>query len=144
MCPEMANNVPGCRIGRLCHILGRNRPANYEVGLLEEHLVIGPVEGRGSVDAPSDRDEHRHDDIETTAPSGWTGKERRRPGRAKFTNPHLIALLRGKPPTRDATDAPDEIAGRDELGPGKGIVAAIAISAMIWGAVALIVLTLRG
>ena len=104
--------------------------------------MLGPVEGRDSVDAPSDQDEQRHDDTETTAPSGWTGKERRRPGRVKFTNPQLIALLRGKK-TGDATDAPDEIAGRDELGPAKGIVAAIAISAMIWGAVALIVLALR-
>ena len=98
--------------------------------------MLGPVEGRGSVDAPSDRDEHRHDDPETTAPSGWTGKERRRPGRVKFTNPHLIALLRRKAPTRDATDAPDD------LGSAKGIMKAVAFGAMIWGAVALIVLVL--
>jgi hypothetical protein len=119
-----------------------NWPASYEVGLPEGHPVLGPVEGRDSVDAPSDRDEQRHDDTETTAPSRWTGKERRRPGRLKFTNPQLIALLRGKTPTRDATDAPDETAGRDDLGPAKGIMGAIAISAMIWGAVALIVLAL--
>jgi hypothetical protein len=98
--------------------------------------------GRCSVDAPSDRDQHRNGDTETTALSRWTGKERRRRGRIKFTNPHLIALLRGKTRTRDATDSPDETAGRDDLIPAKGIMAAIAISVMIWGAVALIVLAL--
>jgi hypothetical protein len=104
--------------------------------------VLSPAEGRDSVDAPSDREEQRHNNTETTAPSGWTGKERRRPGRVKSANPHLIALLRGKTPTRDATDARDETAGRDDLGPAKGIMGAVAISAMIWGAVALIVLAL--
>jgi hypothetical protein len=104
--------------------------------------VLGPVEGRDSVDAPSDRDEQRQDNTETTAPSRWTGRERRRPGRVKFINPHLIALLRGKK-TGDATDAPDETAGRDDLGPAKGIIAAVTISAIIWGAIALIVLALR-
>jgi hypothetical protein len=106
--------------------------------------VSGPVEGRDSVDAPSDRDERRNDNTETTALSGRTGKERRRPGRVKFTNPHLIALLRGKAPTRDAPAAPDETGGHDDLVPAKGIMVAIAISAMIWGAVALIVVALRG
>jgi hypothetical protein len=104
--------------------------------------VLGPVEGRDSVDAPGDREEQRDENTETTAPSGWTGKERRRPGRLKFTNPHLIALLRGKK-TGDATVAPDETAGRDDLGPAKGIMGAIAISAVIWGTIALIVLALR-
>jgi hypothetical protein len=104
--------------------------------------VLGPVEGRDSVDAPSDRDEQRHDDTGTTAPSRWTGREPRRPGRVEFTNPHLIALLRGKK-TGDATDAPDDTARRDDLGPAKGIIAAVMISAMIWCAVALIVLALR-
>jgi hypothetical protein len=112
-----------------------------QFGLLEEHPVLGPVEGRDSVDAPSDREEQRHDNTETTAPSGWTGKERRRPGRLKFTNPHLIALLRRKK-TGGATDASDETAGRDDLGPARGIMMAVAISATVWGAVALIVLAL--
>ena len=104
--------------------------------------MLGPVEGRDSVDAPSDRDEQRHDNTETIASSGWTGKERRRPRRLKFTNPHLIALLRGKK-TGDATDAPDETASRDDLRPAKGVIAAVTISAMIWCAVALIVMALR-
>ena len=99
--------------------------------------MLGPVEGRDSVNAPGDQDERRDDNTETTAPSGWTGKERRRPGRVKFANPHLVALLRRKAPTRDATDAPDD------LGPAKGIMVAIAISAVIWGAVALTILALR-
>ena len=103
--------------------------------------MLGPVEGRDSVDAPGDRDERRDENAETTAPSGWTGKERRRPGRVKFTDPHLLALLRGKK-TGDATDASDETAGRDDLGPVRGIMMAVAISATVWGAVALIVLAL--
>jgi hypothetical protein len=105
--------------------------------------VLGPVEGRDSVNAPGDQDERRDDNTETTAPSGWTGNERRRPGRVKFANPHLVALLRGKAPTRDATKAPEETAGHDDLGPAKGIMVAIAISAVIWGAVALTILALR-
>ena len=104
--------------------------------------MLSPAEGRDSVDAPGDRDERRDENAETTAPSGWTGKERRRPGRVKSANPHLIALLRGKTPTRDATDARDETAGRDDLGPVRGIMMAVAISATVWGAVALIVLAL--
>jgi hypothetical protein len=55
-----------------------------------------------------------------------------------------IALLRGKAPTGDAADAPNRAAERDDLGTAKGIMLTVAISAMIWGAVVLAVLALRG
>jgi hypothetical protein len=32
--------------------------------------------------------------------------ERRRPGRVEYTNPHLIALLRGNPAREDAATEP--------------------------------------
>ena len=92
----------------------------------------------------NDQEEQQHDETKTAAPSGWMGRERRRPGRAKFTNPHLIALLRRETPIGDISDAPDETVGRDDLGTAKGIMLAVALSATIWGAVVLIVLMLRG
>lgn len=92
---------------------------------------------------PDHQEEQQHDETKTAAPSGWTGKERRRPDRVKSANPHLITLLRGETPIGDTSDAPDEITGRDDLGSAKGIMLAVAISATIWGAVILIVLMLR-
>jgi hypothetical protein len=89
-------------------------------------------------------EEQQHVETKTAAPSGWTGGERRRPGRAEYSNPYLVALLRGKTPTGDTTEAPKETAGRDDLGSAKGIMLAVAVSATIWGAVILIVLMLRG
>ena len=92
----------------------------------------------------SDQEEQQHDDAKSVAPSGWTGRERRRPGRLEVTNPHLIELLRGKTPIVDVTEEPGETAGRDDLGSAKGIMVAVAVSATIWGAAVLIVLMLRG
>ena len=88
-------------------------------------------------------DEQQRDDTKSITSDGWTGWERRRPGRVNFANPHLIALLRGKTPTVDATDAPNRAAERDDLGSAKGIMVAVAVSATIWGAAILIVLLLR-
>jgi hypothetical protein len=90
------------------------------------------------------QEEQQHDKTKTAALSGWTGRERRRPGRLEFTNPHLIELLRGKTPIVDATEAPGKTAGCDDLGSAKGIMVAVAVSATIWGAAVLIVLMLRG
>jgi hypothetical protein len=92
----------------------------------------------------NDQEEQQHDETKTAAPTGWTGRERRRPGRVKFTNPYLIALLRRETPIGDISDAPDETVGRDDLGTAKGIMLAVALSAAIWDAVVLIVLMLRG
>jgi ADP-heptose:LPS heptosyltransferase/GT2 family glycosyltransferase len=55
-----------------------------------------------------------------TTPNGWTDKERRRPGRVKYTNPDLIELLRGET-ARDAEGAPGAdwcgfLSPGDELG----------------------------
>ena len=87
----------------------------------------------------NDQDEQERDDTKSITSDGWTGWERRRPGRVNFANPHLIALLRGKTPTGDATDAPNWAAERDDLRPAKGIMLTVAISAVIWGAVVLVV-----
>jgi hypothetical protein len=91
----------------------------------------------------NDQEEQQHDETKTAAPSGWMGRERRRPGRVKFTNPYLIALFRRETPI-DISDTPDKAIGRDDLGTAKGIMVAVALSVAIWGAVVLIVLMLRG
>jgi hypothetical protein len=91
-----------------------------------------------------DQDEQQRDDTKSVTSDGWTGRERRRPGRVSFANPHLLALLRGEAPKGGATDAPNRAAESDDLGPVKGIMLTVAISAVIWGAVVLIVLALRG
>jgi hypothetical protein len=48
--------------------------------------------------------------------------ERRRPGRVDHTNPHLIALLRGKPARQDAAAEPDRGLADGAGSPGWPIV----------------------
>jgi hypothetical protein len=77
--------------------------------------------------------------------------DRRRPGRIEHTNRHLIALLRGAPPSDEAAsvrpgadDAPVEPAGperqqenaSDDLAPARGIAFGVLLAAPFWAAVA--------
>jgi hypothetical protein len=57
-------------------------------------------------DDSADRDTGCEGRITTTG--AWPVVERRRPGRANYTNPHLIALLRGQAAKKDGSAAPDE------------------------------------
>jgi hypothetical protein len=106
--------------------------------LPEKPTLSHPFRGHDH-DVSDDQDEQQRDDTKSATSDGWTGMERRRAGRVNFANPHLIALLRGKTPTGDTIDAPNRAAERDDLGPAKGIMLAAAVSAVIWGAVVLIV-----
>jgi hypothetical protein len=61
------------------------------------------------------------------------GAERRRPGRVEYTNPHLLKLLRAKPPAvrSDAVYASEREA--DSLAAARGIGASAISGAMGWG-----------
>ena len=78
--------------------------------------------------------------------AAWpAGAERRRPGRAAYTNPALLALLRqdstvetpGEPV--EAPGAPTQPTGEpvDALAPARGIALATAIGTALWAAVLL-------
>ena len=56
--------------------------------------------------------------------------ERRRPGRGRYTNRSLLALLRGT--GGDASEP-------DKGSPARGIVIGLGISALLWSAIGLIV-----
>ena len=56
--------------------------------------------------------------------------ERRRPGRVRYTNQALIALLRG---------TSGESSETDKGSPTRGIIVGLTISTLLWGAVGVIV-----
>ena len=64
-------------------------------------------------------------------------RDRRRPGRANYRNPHLIALLRaghGASSTPDATDRGPEQAEdtADDLAAARGIGIAVLLGGILW------------
>ena len=82
-----------------------------------------------------------HDPLPTPNPRPaedlTTRPDRRRPGRLHITNPHLIALLRGRPlpaPDLDLPPPPElsEPADADDLAPARGIIAATGAGIVIW------------
>ena len=60
--------------------------------------------------------------------------ERRRPGRVEYTNPDLIALLRGEPAPGDAATEPDSGVADGARSPNWAIVI-LALAIASWAAV---------
>jgi len=60
--------------------------------------------------------------------------ERRRPGRVEYTNPDLIALLRGEPAPEDAATEPDSGVADGAVSPNWAIVI-LALAIASWAAV---------
>lgn len=56
--------------------------------------------------------------------------ERRRPGRVRYTNRALIALLRGTGPDASETDGGS---------PARGIIIGLGVSALLWSVIGVIV-----
>jgi len=63
--------------------------------------------------------------------------DRRRPGRAAYANPHLVALLRQ---TTSEAAPPEQraMAETDALGPARGMLVGSAAGIVIWGGIALL------
>ncbi len=58
--------------------------------------------------------------------------ERRRAGRVEYTNPELIALLRGQPPAA----APAVDAAGDDLAPAKALMLGLPLGIVLWAGIA--------
>jgi hypothetical protein len=68
--------------------------------------------------------------------------ERRRPGRIKFTDRALIALLRN--PTAAVVDDAPEIEQSDALAPTRGVLLGLLIGIVMWCAIGMIILRFMG
>ncbi len=68
--------------------------------------------------------------------------ERRRPGRAKYTDRALIALLRD--PTAEVVDDAPEIERSDALAPTRGVLLGLLIGIVMWCAIGVIILRFMG
>lgn len=88
-------------------------------------------------DDPADDD--TCSDARITKSGAWPFVERRRPGRAKYTNRHLIALLRGEAAKKNDYARPDENDAAMNSAATWPLIYLIVLAGVLWAIVGLLV-----
>ena len=84
-------------------------------------------------------DDDTRSDASVKAPGSWPTVERRRPGRADYTNRHLIALLRGQAVREDdsaRSAEPDAAVNSETAWP---LIFLVVLAVVLWAVVGLLV-----
>jgi hypothetical protein len=79
-----------------------------------------------------------HSDARITASGSWPFVERRRPGRAGYTNWHLIALLRGQAAKKDDSAEPGERHAAVNSGSTWPLIFLVVLAVVLWAVVGLL------
>ena len=78
--------------------------------------------------------------IPEAAPDSCPLVERRRPGRLAYTNPHLIALLRGRVVHEDDPAGPDrQAAAADSSGSAYSLTPLVLLAVVLWAVVGFLI-----
>ena len=79
------------------------------------------------------QDDDTRSDPGSAASDSWPLVERRRLGRLAYTNPHLIALLRGRVVREDDPAGPDkQAAGVDSSGSAYSLTPLFLLAVVLW------------